>query len=101
MASPKRKQPADEGPPGVAPWLVTFSDCMTLLLCFFVLLTTFSSFDEQALRKLEGVLRTPSMDAMSPDRSIRDYCRDVWRVEPMHVGMEAIEPYAQSEQANE
>jgi len=72
MASPKRKQLVPEGPPGVAPWLVTFSDCMTLLLCFFVLLTTFSSFDEQALHQIEGAIRTPSMDSIFPDRAVRD-----------------------------
>jgi len=72
MAPHRNEQPVDEGPPGVAPWLVTFSDCMTLLLCFFVLLTTFSSFDEQALRQLQGVIRTPGMDSIFEDRTIRD-----------------------------
>lgn len=31
---------------GAPEWMVTFSDCMTLLLTFFVLLLSFSSFDE-------------------------------------------------------
>lgn len=50
----KKKVPEDK-PPGQG-WLVTFSDCMTLLLCFFVLLLSFSSFDEQSLSRLEGVM---------------------------------------------
>ncbi|MCD6365808.1 MAG: hypothetical protein J7M14_08030, partial [Planctomycetes bacterium] len=29
-------------------------DCMTLLLCFFVLLLTFSSFDEESLQRFSG-----------------------------------------------
>jgi chemotaxis protein MotB len=31
---------------GAPEWMVTFSDCMTLLLTFFVLLLSFSSFDD-------------------------------------------------------
>ena len=52
MASDK-KQPE---PPAqtVGEWIVTFSDCMTLLLCFFVLLLTFSSFDENAMQRFGG-----------------------------------------------
>jgi len=34
--------------------MTTFSDCMTLLLCFFVLLLTFSSFDEYEMSQLAG-----------------------------------------------
>jgi len=50
----KRTQSEDDGPPGVGDWIVTFSDCMTLLLCFFVLLLTFSSFDEESLKRFGG-----------------------------------------------
>jgi chemotaxis protein MotB len=50
-----KKKVQEEKPPGQQ-WLVTFSDCMTLLLCFFVLLLSFSSFDEQSLSRLEGVM---------------------------------------------
>ena len=53
MAKEKRKVKTEE-PPGVGDWIVTFSDCMTLLLCFFVLLLTFSSFDEASLKRFGG-----------------------------------------------
>lgn len=43
----KRKQFEPAGPPGAPDWMVTFSDCMTLLLTFFVLLLSFSSFSDQ------------------------------------------------------
>jgi len=43
MGRPKKEAPADESP-GAPLWMVTFSDCMNLLLTFFVLLVTFSSF---------------------------------------------------------
>lgn len=37
-------------------WMVTFSDCMTLLLTFFVLMLSFSSFDDiSEVSKLETV----------------------------------------------
>jgi len=51
MGVPKRQVEADE-PPGAPEWMVTFSDCMTLLLTFFVLLLSFSSFDEDIFPKL-------------------------------------------------
>ena len=50
-----KKKKTDDGPPGAPEWMVTFSDCMTLLLTFFVLLLSFSSFDEQTKNLLRGV----------------------------------------------
>jgi len=46
QAEPEETQGAPE-------WMVTFSDCMTLLLTFFVLLLSFSSFDESVFEKLK------------------------------------------------
>jgi chemotaxis protein MotB len=51
----KRKQPEPEQEAGAPEWMVTFSDCMTLLLTFFVLLLSFSSFDENLFRKLRVI----------------------------------------------
>ncbi len=48
MAREKKSPPVEE-PAGAPEWMVTFSDCMTLLLTFFVLLLSFSSFDDQDL----------------------------------------------------
>lgn len=55
MAKREKKQPPQEQEPGAPEWMVTFSDCMTLLLTFFVLLLTFSSFDERIFRKLNVI----------------------------------------------
>ncbi|MFA5423429.1 MAG: flagellar motor protein MotB [Phycisphaerae bacterium] len=52
MARAKSSPPQDEQQ-GAPEWMVTFSDCMTLLLTFFVLLLTFSSFDERVFLKLK------------------------------------------------
>lgn len=45
-----RKEP--EGPPGLAPWMATFSDLMNLLFCFFVLLFSMSSVDAEKFQQL-------------------------------------------------
>ena len=56
MAKEKKKQAPEEDPGGAPEWMVTFSDCMTLLLTFFVLLLSYSSFDEAKLRDLSDSL---------------------------------------------
>ncbi len=52
----EKKQIPEEDPGGAPEWMVTFSDCMTLLLTFFVLLLSYSSFDEAKLRDLSDSL---------------------------------------------
>jgi chemotaxis protein MotB len=51
-------QPEPEEEAGAPEWMVTFSDCMTLLLTFFVLLLSFSSFDDKIFRKLKVIYST-------------------------------------------
>jgi len=68
----ERKQRQDEAGPSAPIWMVTFSDCMNLLLTFFVLLVTFSYFDTQVLvnwgaafrRILPGISFTPGLGEM-------------------------------------
>jgi hypothetical protein len=73
MADEKRPQPREDSPSDVPGWMVTFSDCMTLLLCFFVLLLTFSSFDEISLDKLGGAFPGLTYDSIFPNkRTITD-----------------------------
>ncbi len=54
--SHRRKRPEPDEPAGAPEWMVTFSDCMTLLLTFFVLLLSFSSFDNKEVRKVLTVV---------------------------------------------
>lgn len=57
---------------GAPEWMITFSDCMTLLLTFFVLLLSFSSYDEKVFWKLR-VIYSKDMTTISPNkRSNRD-----------------------------
>ena len=72
----KRKQNEAQEDSGAPEWMVTFSDCMTLLLTFFVLLISFSSFDEKTFKKMESafadglssisILRERERDALLP-----------------------------------
>ncbi len=51
MAARKNNK-TEEQAPGAPDWMVTFSDCMTLLLTFFVLLLSFATFDKDTLPSL-------------------------------------------------
>lgn len=72
----ERKQSAVDDDPGAPEWMVTFSDCMTLLLTFFVLLLSFSSFDNKVFPKMEsafseglsslGLHASKELDALTP-----------------------------------
>ncbi|OCC15472.1 Flagellar motor rotation protein MotB [Dissulfuribacter thermophilus] len=46
-----------ECPPGAPKWMVTFGDLMSLLLCFFVLLLSFSTMDPAMFKEVSGSLR--------------------------------------------
>jgi len=48
----ERKQPEPGQEAGAPEWMVTYCDCMTLMLTFFVLLFSFASFDESAFEDL-------------------------------------------------
>ena len=67
-----RKQVEEDEAPGAPEWMVTFSDCMTLLLTFFVLLLSFSSFDDKVFRKLKIIF----MDALPSTSQSKEQSRD-------------------------
>ncbi len=66
----KKQTESDEQAAGAPEWMVTFSDCMTLLLTFFVLLLSFSSFDENTFQKLRVIF---GMAFPAPDPGIQQY----------------------------
>lgn len=65
---PQRRPQADDA--GGGNWMVTFSDCMTLLLTFFVMLLSFSSFDPRPTGRMGGVLREPSNPSVQQQKRI-------------------------------
>jgi chemotaxis protein MotB len=69
----RQKKTVEEDEVAGAPeWMVTFSDCMTLLLTFFVLLLSFSSFDNRVFRRLK-VIYSSALTSITPiRRSDRD-----------------------------
>lgn len=44
----------DDGPPGSPAWMATFADLMSLLMCFFVLLLSFSEMDVNKFKQIAG-----------------------------------------------
>ena len=60
-----------EDPPAGSPaWMATFSDLMNLLLCFFVLLFSMSTVDEEKYNQLVA-----SMSSRSDERRVGKECR--------------------------
>lgn len=60
MAKPGRKKTGGEQKSGAPLWMTTYGDLMTLLLCFFVLLFSFSTIDvvrfKEVIVELQGAL---------------------------------------------
>jgi len=65
---PSEEPPGDEGLP---PWMATFADMVTLLLCFFVLLLSFAEQSEEkyrdALGSIKGAFGVREIRAVSED----------------------------------
>ncbi|MDQ7088984.1 MAG: flagellar motor protein MotB [Acidobacteriota bacterium] len=54
MSCPQQQEECKEGAPE---WVVTFGDMMTLLLCFFVLLLSFSTMETERFKIVAGYIR--------------------------------------------
>ena len=52
----KNSKPADE-PAGAPAWVMTFADLMSLLMCFFVLLLSFSELDAAKYKQVAGSMK--------------------------------------------
>lgn len=56
----RKKARPEEQPQGAPEWVVTFTDMISLLVTFFVLLMTFSSMEEYDLLRVKGILEGSS-----------------------------------------
>jgi chemotaxis protein MotB len=86
-----QKQAESDEAPGAPEWMVTFSDCMTLLLTFFVLLLSFSSFDNRVFRKLKVIYSsglTTIIPSIRSDRDALNYVPPVEALDEFEKGSE-------------
>jgi chemotaxis protein MotB len=90
MGRGSKKAESDEAP-GAPVWMVTFSDCMTLLLTFFVLLLSFSSFDDKVFRKLKAAFFNALPGINQPDETSRDAILPTEQIEETREMVEGSE----------
>ena len=58
MGRKKKKKEEASGPPGAPEWIVTFTDMISLLVTFFVLMMTFSSLDVYDAMKIDSLMES-------------------------------------------
>jgi chemotaxis protein MotB len=84
------RRPRRDGGGGAPDWLVTFADLMSLLVCFFVLIISFSIQDKEKLQVVAGSMREAFGVRADSRKSgmieiegtpVRDYARRVAAVE--------------------
>jgi len=56
MKAPRRKLSEKSSAGGAPTWMLTYADTVTLLMCFFVMLMSFSTLDEENYEKIRGGL---------------------------------------------
>ncbi|ODM27210.1 hypothetical protein A7W90_13875 [Clostridium sp. Bc-iso-3] len=65
MKKPRRQMPEDEPSEGAPEWMTTYSDMVTLLLTFFVLLFSMSSVDSEKFKQITNSLSAAFMGSGS------------------------------------
>lgn len=85
----------DKEPPrykrGTPRWLITFSDMMTLLLCFFVLLVSFANTDTTKFKEVLGSMK----DAFGVRREVLELGKEGGMERP--IKMESTAPKSEAE----
>ncbi len=105
MSRPRAKAPAGEE--GAPLWMVTFSDMMTLLLAFFILLFSFSVIDQHRFEEVMASMRVTFLGAegvlegaIEPaETELDDIERET--ISEMAITYEAIRDYIQEEELEE
>jgi len=80
MARTRKRE--EEGPKGLPGWMATFSDMVTLLLTFFVLLLSMASFDETSrvdavMESIRAALGTANFRGLVGQSEKKSYVSDV------------------------
>lgn len=73
-----KKQKQEEAPAGAPAWMATFSDLMSLLLCFFVLLVSFSTMEKVKFSAAAGSLKQ-ALTAIGASGVPRDVLKELTR----------------------
>ncbi len=87
----KKKPPEEDDAPGAPQWMLTFSDCLTLLLTFFVLLMTFSSIGEETIPGLRNAFRKVMPSFQWSDKMYRNTLMTVMGANPVEATLEGSE----------
>ncbi|MBF8983088.1 OmpA family protein [Lutibacter sp. B2] len=107
-----RKKKQEESKAGAPEWMTTFSDLMTLLLCFFVLLFAFSTIDQ---KKFSAVMQSfqGSLGVLKAGRTIEpteyinealkddDIANEIKEIENFKKLKEQVEDYLEANDINE
>lgn len=84
----EKKEIVEEEDAGAPEWMVTFSDCMTLLLTFFVLLLSFSSFSDVSNYRKMTVSFSEMFSSVSNNTSDRRAMLSVSLKDPLEKEVE-------------
>ncbi len=87
----KKKPPEPEEEPGAPEWMLTFSDCMTLLLTFFVLLLTFSDVGRDTIPAMRNGFRRVMPGFKLSDKMYRNTLSRVMDAEAVEAVLEGSE----------
>ncbi len=83
-----RKKPEEEVRRGCPVWIITFSDVISLLVTFFVLILTFSTLEEQEFKRIAGSLQG-AFGILGPDFMLNRtsfILKDISRADQLRVG---------------
>lgn len=68
MAKKKRQEQSDPPPEGAPEWMVTYSDMVTLLLCFFVLLYSMATISTEKFEQINRSLQMTFKSSANADK---------------------------------
>lgn len=71
-AEEEEEEVVEEPDEGIAPWVVTFADLVTLLMVFFILLFAMGEIEEDKYRQIKESLKKALGDEATPDAGIRE-----------------------------